>query len=57
MSVATTERGPPETHCYKVGFCNIAIHDYQQLQLPILRRILDERLGDFNEFTACILKC
>jgi uncharacterized protein YutE (UPF0331/DUF86 family) len=40
-----------------VGFRNIAVHNYQQLQLPILDRILAERLGDFGEFTAKILAC
>jgi uncharacterized protein YutE (UPF0331/DUF86 family) len=39
-----------------VGFRNIAVHDYQRLQIPILRRILDERLDDFNEFAAKIAK-
>jgi uncharacterized protein YutE (UPF0331/DUF86 family) len=38
-----------------VGFRNIAIHEYQQLQLAILERILTERLGDFQEFSDKIL--
>lgn len=38
-----------------VGFRNIAVHEYVQLQLPILRRILDERLGDFTEFTRAVM--
>ena len=33
-----------------VGFRNIAIHDYQRLQLPILERIVVEHLGDFEAF-------
>ena len=39
-----------------VGFRNIAIHDYQQLQLPILQRILADHLGDFRQFTTRILE-
>ncbi len=38
-----------------VGFRNIAVHEYVQLQVPIVRRILDERLGDFTEFTRAIM--
>lgn len=38
-----------------VGFRNIAIHDYQQVQLPILQRILNERLGDLTEFGQRVL--
>jgi len=38
-----------------VGFRNIAVHDYQQLQTVILQRILDERLGDLTEFCQRVL--
>lgn len=38
-----------------VGFRNIVVHDYQKVQLPIVVRILDERLGDFGELTSSIL--
>jgi len=38
-----------------VGFRNIAIHDYQQLHIGILRHILDERLGDFRDYIARVL--
>nr|WP_240637245.1 DUF86 domain-containing protein [Meiothermus hypogaeus] len=31
-----------------VGFRNVAVHDYQALSLPILKTILEERLGDFS---------
>ncbi|GIW34673.1 DUF86 domain-containing protein [Meiothermus sp.] len=37
-----------------VGFCNVAVHDYQALSLPILKTILEERLGDFLEFTSAL---
>ena len=39
-----------------VGFRNIAVHAYQKLSLPIVRSILDTRLGDFKAFTAAVLK-
>lgn len=35
-----------------VGFRNIAVHDYRQLQIPILQSILDHHLGDFETFTT-----
>lgn len=39
-----------------VGFPNVAVHDYQALSLPILRQILEERLPDFLEFSATLLR-
>lgn len=33
-----------------VGFCNIAVHSYQQLQRPILEAILFKHLNDFETF-------
>ena len=33
-----------------VGFRNVAVHSYQQLQLPILESILAKYLGDFETF-------
>jgi len=39
-----------------VGFRNVAIHDYQKLNLTIVQSILDERLDDFLEFTQLLLK-
>lgn len=38
-----------------VGFRNIAVHQYQQLSLPILRAILEKRLTDFDAFTHVLL--
>lgn len=38
-----------------VGFRNIAIHDYQKLDMDILRSILDGRLDDFRTFTRTLL--
>ncbi|HET7371504.1 MAG TPA: HepT-like ribonuclease domain-containing protein, partial [Gammaproteobacteria bacterium] len=37
-----------------VGFRNVAVHQYQDLSLPILRAILDERLDDFTAFTHAL---
>lgn len=33
-----------------VGFRNIAVHSYQQLQRPILEAILERHLADFETF-------
>jgi uncharacterized protein YutE (UPF0331/DUF86 family) len=38
-----------------VGFRNIAVHEYQALQLPILLNIIKLHLDDFFEFSRCIL--
>src|SRR5690606_27684965 len=37
-----------------VGFRNIAVHDYQALQLPVLKSIVERHLDDFTAFAACI---
>lgn len=39
-----------------VGFRNIAVHDYQTLNLDILQVILDKHLNDFTSFTTIILQ-
>lgn len=39
-----------------VGFRNIAVHDYQALDLNILKAILDKHTGDFKRFTMIVLK-
>lgn len=39
-----------------VGFRNIAVHDYQKLSLDVVRSIVVERLDDFLEFTALLLR-
>jgi uncharacterized protein YutE (UPF0331/DUF86 family) len=33
-----------------VGFRNIAIHEYQELNTEILKRIIEDRLSDFDNF-------
>lgn len=39
-----------------VGFRNVAVHDYQKLNLKILRAVIEEHLQDLTEFTESILK-
>ncbi len=39
-----------------VGFRNVAVHDYQKLSLPIVRSIVENRLGDFLEFASAALE-
>lgn len=38
-----------------VGFRNIAVHDYQNLQLPITVSVIEKRLDDFLHFSKAIL--
>ena len=39
-----------------VGFRNVAVHDYQRLNLDIVRSIVRERLDDFIEFARVVLR-
>lgn len=39
-----------------VGFRNVAIHDYQKLNVDILKAILNERLNDFRQFSKVMVK-
>ena len=39
-----------------VGFRNIAVHDYQSLELEILQAILEKHINDFKDFTKLILQ-
>ena len=39
-----------------VGFRNIAVHDYQDLNLDIIESIIKNNLGDFLEFSKVFLK-
>ncbi len=41
---------------HMVGFRNIAVHDYQSLQLPITIKIITEHLDDFLRFSEAILQ-
>ncbi len=38
-----------------VGFRNIAVHDYQEINLIILQKILENHLVDFMQYTKTIL--
>ncbi|MCG8483995.1 MAG: DUF86 domain-containing protein, partial [Clostridia bacterium] len=38
-----------------VGFRNIAIHDYQAVNLVVVRKIIEEHLNDFQEFAQLAL--
>jgi uncharacterized protein YutE (UPF0331/DUF86 family) len=39
-----------------VGFRNIAVHDYQTINIEILKSILKENLKDLEEFYAAVLE-
>lgn len=39
-----------------VGFRNIAVHDYQTLQLPITVAIIEQHLEDFLRYSQLLLK-
>lgn len=39
-----------------IGFRNIAVHEYQEIDLNILKNILDNHLEDLREFAREILK-
>ena len=38
-----------------VGFRNIAVHDYQALEVEILEAILEKHIDDFKDFTKVVL--
>ncbi len=39
-----------------VGFRNVAVHDYQRLNLDVVKSIVTERLGDFQDFARRALE-
>lgn len=39
-----------------VGFRNIAIHDYQNIKLDVVQKIIEVNLKDFREFSDAIQK-
>lgn len=39
-----------------VGFRNIAVHDYQKLNLEVVRAIVASRLGDFRELISLAIR-
>lgn len=38
-----------------VGFRNIAVHEYQRLQLAITENVITQRLDDFNQYCQLLL--
>jgi len=38
-----------------VGFKNIAVHDYQEINLTILQKIIENHLDDFLQFSKAII--
>lgn len=38
-----------------IGFRNIAVHEYQKLNIDIVKAIIKDRLSDFEEFYAQVL--
>jgi len=39
-----------------VGFRNIAVHDYQSLQIPIAINVITQHLDEFLRYSALVLK-
>jgi uncharacterized protein YutE (UPF0331/DUF86 family) len=39
-----------------VGFGNIAVHDYQEINLVILQKIVEDYLLDITDYTKTILR-
>jgi uncharacterized protein YutE (UPF0331/DUF86 family) len=39
-----------------VGFRNIAVHNYQKLNLAVLRSILEQHLTDFRDFSQRMIE-
>ena len=39
-----------------VGFRNVAVHSYRDLDLDIVSSVIRDRLTDFEDFTACVLR-
>jgi len=45
-----------ETLKKMVGFRNIAVQEYQTLQLPITVAVITQHLDDFVRFSSCVLR-
>jgi len=50
------EKGLAERMMAMVGFRNIAAHDYQKLNLEIVKQIVERHLDDFLEFASTLMK-
>lgn len=40
-----------------VSFCNIAIHEYQKLNIGIVQAVIQQGLDDLLEFADCVTRC
>lgn len=38
-----------------IGFRNIAVHNYQSLEIDILKKVIENNLGDLTDFTKIIM--
>lgn len=43
--------------CRMIGFRNIVVHEYQDLDVQLMVHIIENRLDDLLEFTDYILRC
>jgi len=50
------EKPLAESMKHMVGFRNIAVHDYQALQLPITVNVITRHLDEFLAFSGAVLK-
>jgi uncharacterized protein YutE (UPF0331/DUF86 family) len=50
------EKDLAKTLMNMVGFRNIAVHDYQALELNVLRSIVEKHLSEFKTFTKVIMQ-
>ncbi|UEC21547.1 HepT-like ribonuclease domain-containing protein [Clostridium septicum] len=41
---------------HMVGFRNIAVHNYQEVSLKVIKMIIEKHIYDFNEFIYAINK-
>lgn len=56
LNAGLIEKSLANTLMNIVGFRNIAVHDYQTLELDILEAILEKHINDFKVFTKVILQ-
>lgn len=56
LNAGLIEKSLANTLMNMVGFRNIAVHDYQTLELDILEAILEKHINDFIVFTKVILQ-
>lgn len=56
LDAGLIENSLAKTMMSMVGFRNIAVHDYQTLDLEILEAIIEKHIDDFKVFTKVILQ-